>query len=68
MVGADGTPGHVHSRYTHVFDTDGGAWRLRSAQGTPISSRPADEPPGRMRAPALIVINVEPSAGTGGVP
>ena len=42
MAGALGAPGTVHSRYTHVFDTDGGAWRLRSAQGTAISGAPGD--------------------------
>ena len=38
ITGLDGRPSIVHSRYTHVFDTDGGAWRLRSAQGTPITA------------------------------
>jgi ketosteroid isomerase-like protein len=31
-----GAPFAVHSRYTHVFAERDGAWRLASAQGTPI--------------------------------
>jgi hypothetical protein len=26
----------VHSRYTHVYVTVGGQWRLAAGQGTPI--------------------------------
>jgi NAD(P)H-dependent FMN reductase/ketosteroid isomerase-like protein len=37
IAGPDGTPATVHSRYTHVFDTDGGSWRLLSAQGTVLA-------------------------------
>ena len=35
--GPDGALTEVASRYTHVFEEEGGGWRLLSAQGTPIS-------------------------------
>jgi ketosteroid isomerase-like protein len=31
----------AHSRYTHVYVRTGPAWRLASAQGTPIAPAPA---------------------------
>jgi hypothetical protein len=31
-------PFEAHSRYTHVYTQAGGAWRLASAQGTPIAA------------------------------
>lgn len=33
----EGTPWSASSRYTHVYIEDQGAWRLASAQGTPIA-------------------------------
>ena len=35
--GGAGSATELASRYTHVFQTDGGNWRLVSAQGTPIT-------------------------------
>jgi hypothetical protein len=32
----EGAPWSASSRYTHVYVEDQGAWRLASAQGTPI--------------------------------
>ncbi len=32
-----GTPWSARSRYTHVFVEEEGAWRMASAQGTPIA-------------------------------
>ena|SRR5215203_2503884 len=38
----EGAPFEVESRYTHVFVRIGEAWRMASAQGTPIAaSQPA---------------------------
>lgn len=37
FCGGAGSATELASRYTHVFQADGGNWRLVSAQGTPIS-------------------------------
>jgi ketosteroid isomerase-like protein len=37
FCGAAGAATGLASRYTHVFQADGGNWRMVSAQGTPIS-------------------------------
>jgi hypothetical protein len=34
-------PFAAHSRYTHVYVHAGSAWRLASAQGTPIAAEPS---------------------------
>jgi ketosteroid isomerase-like protein len=41
FCGAAGAATELASRYTHVFQADGGNWRLVSAQGTPISGTSA---------------------------
>lgn len=41
FCGAAGAATELASRYTHVFQADGGNWRLISAQGTPISGTSA---------------------------
>ena len=41
FCGGAGSATELASRYTHVFQTDGGNWRLVSAQGTPISGNSA---------------------------
>ena len=37
----EGALTELASRYTHVFQSDGGDWRLVSAQGTPIAGTPS---------------------------
>jgi ketosteroid isomerase-like protein len=39
--GGAGSATELASRYTHVFQADGGNWRLLSAQGTPIGGTSA---------------------------
>ena len=41
FCGAAGAATELASRYTHVFQADGGNWRLVSAQGTPINGTSA---------------------------
>ncbi len=41
FCGPAGATTELASRYTHVFQADGGNWRLVSAQGTPISGTSA---------------------------
>jgi ketosteroid isomerase-like protein len=41
FCGGAGSATELASRYTHVFQADGGNWRLVSAQGTPISGNSA---------------------------
>ena len=41
FCGAAGAATGLASRYTHVFQADGGNWRLVSAQGSPISGNSA---------------------------
>jgi ketosteroid isomerase-like protein len=40
FCGGAGTATELASRYTHVFQADGGNWRLLSAQGTRIANGP----------------------------
>jgi ketosteroid isomerase-like protein len=44
LADAEGAEADVASRYTHVFHSDGGKWRLFSAQGTPIPMNPPAAP------------------------
>lgn len=39
--GGAGSATELDSRYTHLFQADGGNWRLLSAQGTPIGGTSA---------------------------
>ena len=41
FCGGAGAATELASRYTHVFQADGGNWRLVSAQGTPITGTSA---------------------------